>query len=125
MTLFGSGRDELRAAIRELSSKKGFSDLGQKFFGRFLACFLNFHLSRITAAQLGGERLQQVGDLSLFNEVLRSHCEQSARIVRDFCGEWYSKTEFHEGINLDNTSRFMAVALKKIQAELKRQKAES
>ncbi len=125
VTLFGSGRDELRAAIRELSSKKGFSDLGQKFFGRFLACFLNFHLSRITAAQLGEERLQQVGDLSRFNEVLRSHCEQSARIVRDFCGEWYSKTEFHEGINLDNTSRFMAVALKKIQAELKRQKAES
>jgi len=124
-TLFGSGRDELQAAIRELSTKKGFSELGQRFFGRFLAYFLNFYLSRITATQLGGERLQQVGDLSRFNEILRVHCEQSARIVHDFCGEWYSKTEFREGINLDNTSRFVAVAVKKLQAELKRQKAQS
>jgi len=124
-TLFGSGRNELQAAIRELSTKKGFSEFGQKFFGRFLAYFLNFYLSRITAAQLGGKRLQQIGDLSRFNESLQVHCEQSARIVHDFCGEWYSKTEFREGIDLDNTSRFMAVALKKLQAELKRQRAES
>jgi hypothetical protein len=45
--------------------------------------------------------------------------------VHDFCGEWYSKTEFREGIDLDNTSRFMAVALKKLQDELKRQRAKS
>jgi hypothetical protein len=29
-----------------------------------------------------------------------------------------SKTEYVEGINLENTSRFMAVAIKKIQAEV-------
>src|SRR5206468_12075213 len=83
-TLFGSGRDELQAAIQSLSTKKGFSELGQRFFGRFLACFLDFYLSRITATLLGGERLQQVGDLSRFNEVLQAHCEQSALIVHDF-----------------------------------------
>lgn len=124
VTLFGSGRDELKRAIRELSTKSGFAQLGQIFLGRFMARFLNFYLSRITAAHVGGERLHQVGDLSQFNELLKTHCEQSARIVHDFCGEWYSKTEFREGINLDNTSRFMAVALKKLQDELKRQRAE-
>jgi hypothetical protein len=123
-TLFGAGRSELLGALRELSTKKGFGELGQRFFGRFMARFLNFYLSRVTASQLGGQSLRQVGDVSRFNEQLRTHCEQTARIVRDFCGEWYSKTEFQEGISLDNTSRFLAVALKKLQAEMARQKTE-
>jgi hypothetical protein len=124
LNIFGNRKDELKAAIYEISTKKGFSQIGQKFFGRFMTHFLNFYLSRITAAHIGQNRLQQVGDISKFNDVLRLHCEQSARIVYDFCGEWYSKTEFKEGINLDNTSRFMAVALKKLQSELKVQRAE-
>ncbi len=124
-TLFGSGEEEVQQAVRDLSTKKGFADLGQKFFGLFMSHFLNFYLSRATAAQVGSGRLRHIGDLSQFNEVLQTHCEQTARIVRDFCGEWYSKTEFKEGITLDNTSRFMAVALKKLQAELKRQRTKA
>lgn len=122
VTLFGAGRAELLGALRELSTKTGFAELGQRFFGRFMARFLNFYLSRITASQVGGSSLRQVGDVSHFNDLLRTHCEQSARIVRDFCGEWYSKTEFQEGISLENASRFVAVALKKLQAEMERQK---
>jgi hypothetical protein len=121
-TLFGSGAPELHDAIRKLSTKAGFARLGQRFFGCFMGRFLNFYLSRITAGQVGGPRLQQVGELSQFNEALERHCNQSAHIVHDFCGEWYSKTEFREGINLENTSRFMAVALKKLQAELEQQR---
>ncbi len=124
-TLFGSGSDELQAAVRRLSTKKGFSDLGQRFFGQFLRHYLNFYLSRITAGQVGTTRLQQVGDLSDFNEALETHCHQTARIVRDFCGEWYSKTEFQEGIDPENTKRFVAVALRKIKNELREQRAES
>jgi hypothetical protein len=120
VTLFGSGREELQRAIRLLSTKKGFSELGQVFFGRFISRFLNFYLSRLTA-----DKLIHAGDVSSFNKALLTHCEQSARVVRDFCGEWFSKTEYLEGINLDNASRFVAVAVKKLQSELRRQKAES
>jgi hypothetical protein len=42
--------------------------------------------------------------------------------VHDFCGEWYSKTEFKTGIDLANSSRFVAVAMKKLQAELVKQR---
>ncbi|MBL1208252.1 hypothetical protein [Geminocystis sp. GBBB08] len=122
--LFGNTRDELISVINQLSTKKGFSQLGQVFFGRFMARFLNFYLSRITAANLNTEQLTNIGELTKFNEALQRHCEQSAKIVYDFCGQWYSKTEFQEGINLDNSSNFMAVALKKLQAELKQQEAE-
>jgi len=125
INLFGNKSDELKSAIRNLSTVKGFADLGQKFFGLFMTRYLNFYLSRITAAKTGTARIHQLGDLTTFNRELQTHCEQSARIVHDFCGQWYSKTEYKEGINFDNSSKFLFIALKKLQAELKQQRAET
>jgi hypothetical protein len=121
--LFGGTSADVQSAVRSLSTKKGFGELGQRFFGRFIARFLNFYLSRVTAASLGSPRLSQLGDVACFNDALKIHCEQSARIVRDFCGEWYSKTEYQQGIDLENTSRFVAVALGKLRSELEQQRA--
>jgi hypothetical protein len=121
--LFGESSEDVREIIRPLSTKKGFGELGQRFFGRFVGRFLNFYLSRITAAQIGAKRIQDVGDFARFEDSLRLHCDQSARIVRDFCGAWYSKTEYERGINLENTSGFLAVAMQKLRAELGQQKA--
>lgn len=121
--LFGSETD-VRDAVRPLSTKKGFGELGQRFFGNFVARFLNFYLSRVTAATLGSPGLRDLVDMSDFNRSLRAHCNQSARIVRDFCGQWYSKTEYEKGIDLKNTSGFLALALEKLRSELKQQKAE-
>lgn len=121
--LFGGRSADVQNAIRSLSTKKGFGELGQRFFGRFIARFLNFYLSRVTAAKLGSAPLPQLGDVGSFNDALKIHCEQSARIVRDFCGEWYSKTEYQKGIDLENTSRFVAVALGKLRSELEQQRA--
>jgi hypothetical protein len=120
-SLFEGDSREVRTTIRALSTKKGFGELGQRFFGRFVERFLNFYLSRATAAALGGPRLPSLGDLAEFNHALRVHCDQSARIVRDFCGEWYSKTAFQEGINPQNASRFLAVAVGKLKSELEQQ----
>jgi hypothetical protein len=126
VTTSGTGKlfdTELRDAVRPLSTKKGFSELGQHFFGTFVARFLNFFLSRATANAIDSQRtdLRAVAE---FNRSLWLHCDQSARIVRDFCGEWYSKTEYQRGIDLENTSGFLAIAFKKLRAELKQQKAE-
>lgn len=121
-TLFGSGKEEIQSAIKSLSTKKGFADLGQKFFGHFMTHYLNFFLSRVTAAQVGTGRFRSVEDVTKFNQVLQTHCEQTAKIVRDYCGEWYSKTEYMKGIDLENTSEFISVALKKLKSELKKQK---
>jgi hypothetical protein len=123
--LFGGNSDEVRNAIRSLSTMKGFGELGQRFFGRFVARFLNFYLSRATAAALGGPRLSDLADVVEFNEALRTHCDQSARIVRDFCGEWFSKTAYQEGINPENASRFLAVAVGKLSRELEQQGGEA
>ena len=124
VTLFGQEGAALQSAIRDLSTSDGFSRLGQVFFGRFTSRFLNFYLSRVTASEVGNARIPTVGEVSRFNDALKLHCEQSARIVRDFCGQWYSKTAYLEGINRNNTSRFMAIALRKLSRELAKQRAE-
>ena len=121
-TLFGDSGEELRLAVRPLSTKVGFADLGQAFFGRFISGFLNFYLSRVTATHLGEGRLHQVGDITAFNRVLETHCRESARIVRDFAGQWYSKTQYEQGISLENTAGFVAIALSKLQEELRLQR---
>jgi hypothetical protein len=68
--LFGGSIADLKVAIRSLSTKTGFGKLGQKFFGRFIARFLNFYLSRATAATLGSARVQSLGDIAEFNKAL-------------------------------------------------------
>jgi hypothetical protein len=121
-SLFGDAdSNDLKKALRTLSTKKGFGQLGQRFFGRFVARFLNFHLSRATAAGIGSPRLQDLGRIGEFNEALITHCDESARIVRDFCGDWYSKTDYEQGIDLANSSRFLAIAVKKLRSELRHQ----
>ena len=121
-SIFGDSEStDLMHALRSLSTKKGFGQLGQKFFARFVARFLNFHLSRATAAGLGAPRLQNLGYIGEFNQALTTHCEESARIVRDFCGDWYAKTEYERGIDLANSARFLAIAVRKLKSELQQQ----
>jgi hypothetical protein len=123
-TLFGNSGEELRVAVRSLSTPAGFGALGQMFFGSFLSRFLNFYLSRITASELGRGTLGDLSDITRFNSQLARHCEQSAAIVRDFSGEWYSKTEYLHGISLARTRGFVAIAVKKLKAELRAQQDE-
>jgi hypothetical protein len=113
----------LQAVVRPLSTEAGFGRLGQRFFGRFLARFLNFYLSRITAAKVGNARLGSVSEVARFNDALSTHCEESALVVRDFCRDWYSKTEYTERINPGNASRFIAHAVEKLSLELAKQRA--
>jgi hypothetical protein len=122
-SLFGAGINELQTAIRSLSTKKGFSDLGQSFFGKFMTRYLNFYLSRVTASQTGGKKITDISSLSEFNKILASHCQQSAFIVNQFSGDWMSKTNYQSGITPENTAKFVAVAVKKLRAELKKQGA--
>lgn len=61
----------------------------------------------------GGEAIQAI-DL---------HARESALIVREFAGGWYSKHNWESqgDISLDETRRFVAYALQKLRRELKRE----
>jgi hypothetical protein len=122
ISLFDSGRDELRQAVKKLSTKAGFSDLGQRFFGNFTARFLDSYTSKILPRMAGSDAFKGIQDFSDFRQSLFVHCYQSAKIVHDFSGEWYSKTEWEKGIDRKNTGGFIAVALEKLRRELKKQR---
>lgn len=124
-SLFEPPGQDLRDALKSLSTNKGFGELGQKFFGSFMNRFLNFYLSRITASAAAGESVHGVADISRFNEALKVHCEQSAMIVRDFAGEWLSKTAYLTGVDQTNAAGFVSVAIKKLKAELEQQRPRS
>jgi hypothetical protein len=120
--LFADGTKPSEDFFRTFGTKRGFSRVGHEFFASFLGRFLNFYLSRVTPHLLSSRRLGHVGALQTFESQLRHHCAQTALIVRDYSGAWFSKTAFKGGGTPANAERFLAVALKKLRSELARQR---
>jgi len=119
--LFGTTPENVQQSIRELSTKKNFALLARDFFSRFTYRYLNYFLSRETAKHVGlNRRFENIDEHTAFNEALAAHCKQTAAIVQDFAGGWYSKTAYETGITQQDAESFTAVALKKLLSELKR-----
>ena len=119
-SLFASTGEDLERAFRAHSTERQFGEVSQKFFGDFLARILTSALdreipNRLPTAQAGSELIREI-DL---------HARQSAAIVRDFSGEWLSKQGWETGNDIprDQAERFVAVALRKLRSELKREAA--
>lgn len=117
--LFGATPEDVQRAVRSFSTAKGFSTLGKDFFSRFLRRYLTYFLSRELSNYVGrGQRFANIQEHSAFNRALDLFCRQAARIVQEFAGGWFSKTNFKGGIDLKKAGDFAFVALKKIAAEL-------
>jgi hypothetical protein len=120
-SLFGTTPEDVHQAIRGLSTQKNFAVLARDFFSRFTYRYLNYFLSRETSKHVGPNgRFADSDEHTAFNEALALHCRQSAEIVRDFAGGWYSKTAYETGITPKDTASFAYVALGKLGSELKR-----
>ena len=120
-TLFGSTAEDLQGAFRRYSSREQFSEVAHRFFADFTARLLSSYLARELSNHVEGsiaERDTVAGAIDL-------HARQSAAIMREFAGGWYSKQnwETQGEITLDDAQRFVAVALGKLRAELKREGA--
>ena len=121
-SMFGSSLDDLQSAVRQNSTPATFGDLAQRFFGDFISRSLRFFLDRELANHLGpGHRLQSIEAGQTFMDELDSHARQSAAIVRDFAGEWFSKHDWESQrqIEINEAGRFVAVALRKLRGALK------
>ena len=125
-SLFGTTPDTVRNAFRELSTENNFALLARDFFSRFTYRYLSYFLSREVPKHVGPKgALETIDQHVAFNEALSLYCRQSAEIVREFSGGWYSKTAHETGITEDDAGRFAFVALKKLASELKRERAEA
>jgi hypothetical protein len=118
--LFDTTHVEVKEAVRECSTKAGFAYLAHDFFARFTQRFLTYHLSRELANHVGeGKRFASPSEHTEFIDQLGVHCRQTALIVKQFAGDWHSKTNFEGGITPTKAKNFLHVALDKLRRELK------
>jgi len=123
-TLFDTAPVEVREAVKGLSTQRGFSTLAHDFFAKLTRRLLNYHLSRELSAHVGpGLRFRDVQDHGRFLERLDHTCSQVALIVRDYAGEWYSKTNYEGGVNATKVRLFIHTSMRKLREELKRRGA--
>lgn len=120
--LFGTTPEDVRNAFKELSTQKNFALLTRDFFSRFTCRYLNYFLSREVPKHVGLEGiLSTMDEHTSFNQALALYCRQSAEIVREFAGGWYSKTAHETGITPDDAGGFAFVALKKLASEMRQE----
>lgn len=118
--LFETTPAEVRAAVRDFSTKQGFATLAHDFFSRFTARYLNYHLARELSKHVGGNgRFANPSEHTEFNRQLKTHCKEAAIIVHEYSGGWYSKAKFEDGISHQKARHFANYSLTKLRRELK------
>jgi hypothetical protein len=121
--LFGPTAEEVQRAIARLATSKRFSDLARDFFARLTRRHLDYYLSRELSNHIGpASRFRSISEHSQFNADLDQHCREAARIVKEFAGGWFGKTNYEGGITPEQAGAFAFVALKKIRSELRKRR---
>lgn len=121
-TLFGTTLEDVRYALKEISTPREFSRVARDFFGGYLDEFFEFIISKEISVHVGWARgFRDAEALAKFEQDLRAYCHQVTRILEDFSGEWYSKHNWLGDINEQQAQRFVAYAITKIRSELGRE----
>lgn len=120
-SLFGSSVEDLQQAFRSLSTQRQFGALSKQFFGDFLARVLRGAIDRELSQHVGvGHPIGNIDSAADFSRALDTYARQSARIVEDFAGGWYSKHNWESKgeISRADAGRFVTVAVRKLRQEL-------
>jgi hypothetical protein len=121
--LFETTAEEVKQAIGRLATSKQFSDLARDFFARLTRRHLEYYLSRELSNHVGpGSRFRSIAEHSNFSADLDQHCREAARIVREFAGDWFGKSNYEGGITPEKAQAFLFVSLKKISSELRKRR---
>jgi hypothetical protein len=121
--LFGPTAEEVQQAFGRLATSKQFSDLARDFFARLTRRHLTYYLSREFSNHVGPDnRLASIAEHSAFNADFDQHCRETARIVKEFAGDWFGKSNYEGGITPEKAQAFLIVSLKKISRELRKRR---
>lgn len=120
-SLFGTTPADVQQTFKSFSTSEQFSALAREFFTRLSRKYLTYFLSRELSNYVSGEgRFASVEQHAEFNQGLDLYCRQATRIIEEFSGGWFSKTNYEGGITPEKAEKFVHVALKKLRAELAR-----
>jgi len=120
-TLFGSNLEDIQSAFKSYSSQKQFGIISRRFFANFLSRTVKYFLNKELSNHIGSNhRFQNIQSAKEFNDALALYSYQSARILEDFAGGWYSKHNWEQQgqITERETAGFVAFALRKLRMEL-------
>ena len=120
-SLFGTTPDDIKNAFSRLSTNKQFGILARDFFGRLTNKCLDYFVSRAVAHHVGeNRRFSTLAQQSEFSRALGTHSREASRIIEEFSGGWFTKTNWEKkGISRQDAAGFAHVAMKKIVEELK------
>lgn len=118
-SLFETTAPAVQETMRAFTTSKQFSTLSREFFTRLTRKYLSYFLSRELSNYVGVDgRFANIDRHAEFNSALDLHCRQASRIIEEFSGGWFSKTNFAGPITQKNAGGYIHVALKKLRAEL-------
>ena len=113
--LFAPTAEDVKTALAGLGTVRQYSVLARDFFSRLTRRYLNYFLSRELSNHVGANgRFRSVAEHAEFENAIDLHCRETSRIIKEFSGEWFSKTNYEEGgIDERNAGRFVHVTFKK------------
>jgi hypothetical protein len=115
--------EDIRLACRRYSAPERFAALARRYFTKFLNRTLSFFISKESLNSVGsGQKFQDLSELSRFNAAVEGYCYQSAKIVEQFAGGWYSRRNWQGGISETDAKAFTAVAIRKLAGEIARER---
>lgn len=120
-SFFDSSVDDLQQSLRRQSTQAQFGRVSQRFFGDFLARSLAYFVDREVSNSVGPRTsLRDVAAAKALLDGIDLHARQTALIVREFAGGWYSKHQWESRgqISREETDRFVAYAFQKLRSEL-------
>ena len=117
--LFGAGPARAKTVLAGLATVTQFAVLARDFFSRLLRRQLSYFLSRELPNHVGvNSRFQTIRQHRDFEAALDLHCREASRVIKEFSGEWFSKTNYEGGIDEAAAGRFAHVAFEKLRKEL-------
>lgn len=119
-SLFGDGAEQTSHILAGFANRTGFASLAREFFARLTQKTLEHYLSRELPKHVGPRgRFVSIDSQMEFREALERHCRETALIVRDFAGGWFSKALYEERLTPRAAGAFGDYALKKLRDELR------
>jgi hypothetical protein len=121
--LFEVTPEATQLAFSRLSTVDRFAALSRYFFARLLRRLINYFLSRELSQHVGiNSRFRTVWEHREFEIALDQHCWETARILKEFSGQWFSKHTYLGGITEPTAGRFAHIAFEKLQSEIRRRR---
>lgn len=123
-SLFGTTQEDVRLACSRYSSPRQFASLARLYLSKVMNRSIQFFVSKESYNHVGhGRRFNDISELTEFTNVLETYCYQSAKIVEDFAGGWYSKRNWLGEITESEAQSFVYIATKKLREEICREES--